>query len=146
MTEVEERLRRELLLVADEVPVPVLPAGTDYRATSRVPAHARTAFVAAVAAAAVIATLVAVVTVVSRGPGGVPSSGPTSSSWPARGDLASNQTLLADAVRTWDAAPLPPLELPHHNVRLLYATHTEAGDTVVLRGTDALGHQRIAWL
>lgn len=146
MTEVEERLRRELLLVADEVPVPVLPTGADYRATSRRPAHARTAFVASMAAAAVIATLVAVVTVVGRGPGGVPTSGATSLSWPARGDLASDQALLAHAARTWDAAPLPTRELPHHNVRLLYATHTEAGDTVVLRGTDALGHQRIAWL
>src|SRR3954447_19364257 len=146
MTEVEERLRRELLLVADEVPVPVLPTGADYRATSRRPAHARTAFVASMAAAAVIATLVAVVTVVGRGPGGVPTSGATSLSWPARGDLASDQALLAHAARTWDAAPLPTRELPHHNVRLLYATHTEAGDTVVLRGTDALGHKRIAWL
>ena len=100
----------------------------------------------AVAAAAVVATLVAVVTVVGRGPGGVPSSGATASSWPARGDLASDQALLAAAARTWDAAPLPTRELPHHSVRLLYATHTQAGDTIVLRGKDALGHDRIAWL
>jgi hypothetical protein len=53
---------------------------------------------------------------------------------------------LAAAARTWDAAPLPTRELPHRDVRLLYAAHTEAGDTIVLRGKDALGHDRIAWL
>ena len=146
MTEVEQQLRRELHLAADEVVVPVLPIGADYRASSRTYARARTALFAAVAAAAVIATLGAVLVVVGRGPGGVPTSGATASSWPARGDLASDQALLTTAARTWDAAPLPTRELPHRNVQLLYATHTEAGNTIVLRGKDALGHDRIAWL
>src|SRR4051794_39310486 len=146
MTEIEERLRRELHVVADDIVVPLMPTGADYRRTGRVPGRARPAFVASVAAAAVVAVLVGVIAVISGGPGGVPTSGATASSWPARGDLASDQALFAHAARTWDAAPLPSLELPHRDVRLLFATHTEAGDTVVLRGTDALGHKRIAWL
>ena len=78
MTEVEERLRHELHLVADGVPVPLLPSGADYRASSRAYARPRTALLAAVAAAAVIATLAAVVVVVvGRAAGGVPSSGAT---------------------------------------------------------------------
>src|SRR3954453_472391 len=146
MTEVEELLRRELHLVADDVVVPELPTGADYRANGRLAGRPRAALIAAVAAAAVIATLGAVLIVVGRGPGGVPTSGATASSWPARGDLAADQSLFTAASRTWDDPPLPTRELPHRDVRLLFATHTEAGDTVVLRGKDGLGHTRIAWL
>src|SRR4051812_39937879 len=110
MTEVEERLRRELHLVADEVPVPLLPTGADYRGARQM-RRPRTALFAAVAAAAVIATVGAVLVVVGRGPGGVPTSGDTVSSWPGRGDLASDQALFAAATRSWDAAPLPTREL-----------------------------------
>lgn len=67
-------------------------------------------------------------------------------SWPTRGDLATDASLALDAKQTWDAAPLVPAELPHQDVQILYAASTLAGKVVVLTGRNALGHQRWAIL
>jgi hypothetical protein len=144
VTDLDERLRTQLLQAADAIPVPPLPSGADYRAVHNRRRRPAAALVVT-AAAAVIAVLAVVVVTLAHEPTGIPTSGASYTSWPARGNLAGDRTLALAAMRSWDAAPLPLHELPHRDVAVLFAAHTVAGDTVVLRGRDARGRDRIAW-
>jgi hypothetical protein len=144
LQQLEQRLRRDLVAAVRDEPAPLLPTGADYRAAAR----RRLPALPAVAVAAAVLLIVGLVTgvVVSRvgGPSGVPAAGGGPAAWPARGSLAGDVTLTHAAARAWEAALLPPRELPHHDVAVLYAEHTIAGDVVVLTGVDALGQRRIA--
>jgi hypothetical protein len=145
MTDLDQRLRAELSALVDTVTIPELPDGPSYRlvAGSRWPR----VYLATIAAAAAVALLITgIVVVLSGRQTGVPAAGATYSSWPTRGSLANDAALQMRAIATWNAAPVPARELPHRGVRVLYATRSVAGDSVVLTGTDAFGRQRIAWL
>lgn len=144
MTDLDQRLRADLSAVADSVTVPALPDGRTYRANAS-RRRWNVTVTALSAAAAVVAVIASTVVVIAHQPNGIPSTGTTFASWPARGDLANDTALVGAAIATWEAAPIPARELPHTDARLLYATRTEAGDTVVLTGKDAFGRQRIAW-
>ncbi|MBV9369532.1 MAG: hypothetical protein JO074_06865, partial [Frankiales bacterium] len=79
-----------------------------------------------------------------HGSTGIPPAGGGVAAWPARGSLAGDAALTNAARQAWEAALLPKRELPHRDVRVLYAEHTIAGDVVVLTGTDGFGKQRVA--
>lgn len=142
MTDLEQQLRRDLVTAVGDHPMPVLPTGPDYRAASRRRWPAPP--IAAAAAVVVLLIVGGVVVLLGRGPSGVPPAAGGPAAWPPRGSLAADVAVTGAAMRTWEAAPLPPAELPHRDVRVLYAQRTVAGDVVVLTGVDAKGHQRIA--
>lgn len=148
MIDLEDQLKPTLTAVADSTPVPAFPSGAQYRAVAR----RRPVFMAPVLAAAAASVLILAGLVVaahtgsSRTPSQVPGAPPAFASWPARGALANDASLATDAMATWEAAPVPARELPHRDVRVLYATRTAAGDSVVLAGQDGFGRTRIAWL
>lgn len=144
MPDIDERLRADLRAAADTVVVPSLPSGDAYRQRARRQRHRVMQLVAAAAATALVLTGIA--TVAMHRPTGLPPANGGPAAWPTRGALAGDASLAAAAVQTWDAAPLPKAELPHHDVHVLFAGKSVAGKTVVLSGTDALGHARVAWL
>jgi hypothetical protein len=141
VTDLEQQLRRTLATVVRDEPAPTFPSGPDYRAAAR-----RRWPVVPVAAAAAVVLVVALGAVVlaGRGSSGIPPAGGGVAAWPARGSLAGDTALTSGAMRAWEAALLPPRELPHRDVRVLYAERTLAGDVVVLTGVDGLGHRRVA--
>jgi hypothetical protein len=141
-TQFEDQVRRALATAVRDQPMPALPTGPDYRraARRRVPV-----FPAVAAAAAAVVLLAGVVVAIAvRGPSGIPQPQGGPGAWPARGSLAGDVTLTTAAMRAWEAALIPGRELPHHDVTVMYAERTSAGDVVVLTGVDALGHRRIA--
>ena len=144
MTDLDQLVRSELHRVADAVTVPVLPNGATYRAAERRRHHPFLAISAA--AAAVMLVIAGVVLVAAHRPTGIPPAQGGPAAWPTRGSLAGDTSLLEAAMRTWDAAPVPAAELPHHDVHALYAGSSVAGETVVLTGVDREGQRRIVWL
>jgi hypothetical protein len=137
----EDRVRQALVTAVRDEPVPSLPSGPAYRARA---GHRMSWGLSAAAVAAAVVLLVGVLVVAGRGASGVPQPQGGPAAWPARGSLAGDAALTGAAIRTWEAALLPPRELPHRDVTVLYAERTIAGDVVVLTGVDALGHRRIA--
>jgi hypothetical protein len=142
MTDLEQRLRRDLATAVRDQPVPVFPTGADYRAEAR--CRWPVVSIAAAAAAVLVIVVGGIGLLSARTPSGVPAAGGGPAAWPARGSLAADVGLTNAAKRAWEAAPLPAAELPHQDVHVLYAQRTISGDVVVLTGVDAKGHQRIA--
>lgn len=101
------------------------------------------ALVAAAAAVAVVLPGYALPAWQERRP--VPASGQYTG-WPVRGELAADVALIARAVAAWNGGPVAPKELPHSQVRALYAGSTPAGVVVVLLGRNAVGNLRWAVL
>jgi len=143
MTDLEQRLRGDLLAAVRDEPAPAFPSGPQYRAAARRRRPAATVLAAA-AAAVVLLVVGGAVALTRQGSSGIPPAGGGPAAWPARGSLAGDAELTNAARQAWEAALLPPRELPHRDVRVLYAERTIAGDVVVLTGTDAFGRQRIA--
>lgn len=142
MSDLEQRLRADLHAAADGLTELEPLDGPSLRAASL----GRRGVGRLVIALAVAAALIGAVALVSTRYflSGIPTSGPALSSWEPRGDADLVATLGARAQAVWEASLLPPAELPHRSVRPIFAAHTEAGDVVVLEGTDALGHHRVA--
>lgn len=142
MNDLERRLRADLHVAVDGL----TELGTLDGPSLRTAARERRGVGRLVISLAVAATLIGAVALVSARHflSGIPTSGPALSSWEPRGDAGLRAALGAQAVATWDASLLPAAELPHHDVRAIYAADTIAGKVVVLEGVDALGTHRLA--
>ncbi|MBV9369287.1 MAG: hypothetical protein JO074_05620, partial [Frankiales bacterium] len=100
MTDLEQRLRSDLLTVVRDEPVPTFPSGPEYRAAAR----RRWPVVPVAAAAAVVLLVVGSAVALTRhGSTGVPPAGGGVAAWPARGSLAGDAALTNAARQAWEA-------------------------------------------